>query len=242
MVEDERLARLELRRLLTEHSEIEVVGEATNTVEALKIIHQTSPDLLFLDIHIAGGSGFEVLEQLDRVPLVIFTTAHSDYALKAFEVNALDYLLKPIDAGRLNEALNRVYHSLERAEINSKLIDKQENNERKLTQNDQVFVKDGEHCWFVKLAEVRMFESVGNYARVHFSNQKPLILKSLNSLENKLDSSLFFRANRQYIINLQWVTLIENWFSGGLKVTLKSNEIIEISRRQAYKFKEKMSL
>jgi two-component system LytT family response regulator len=191
-----------------------------------------------------GKNGFELLEIIeDRVPEVIFTTAYDEYALKAFEYNALDYLMKPIDSSRLAEAITKVEAEIKRSERLSA-----DPNVQYLTENDQVFVKDGEKCWFVKLGKVRLFESMGNYVRLHFEDQKPMILKSLNSLEERLDPKSFFRANRKHIINLQWVEKIEPWFSGGLLVTLKGGEKstplekIEISRRQAIKFKDLMSL
>ena len=112
-----------------------------------------------------------------------------------------------------------------------------------LGENDQVFVKDGEKCWFVRLGNVRLFESMGNYVRLYFDDQKPLVLKSLNALEDRLDPKTFFRANRKHIINLKYIQKIEPWFSGGLQVTLReSGDRIEISRRQAIRFKELLSL
>jgi two-component system LytT family response regulator len=178
-------------------------------------------------------TGFDLLEQLDYAPKVVFTTAYNEFAIKAFEYNALDYLLKPIDHRRLHDAIQKVKKNIE-IEI--------QNNKGLLGEDDQVFVKDGERCWFVKLGEVRLFESVGNYAKVFFGNNKPLILKSLNALEERLDPKVFFRANRKHIINLQMIDKIDTQFNGGLKVTLKGGEEIEISRRQAVKFKDSMSL
>jgi two-component system LytT family response regulator len=244
IIDDERLARNELKRLLEEFPKIHVVAEAANAEEAIELIDEHQPDLLFLDIQMPGKNGFELLEIIeDRVPEVIFTTAYDEYALKAFEYNALDYLMKPIDSSRLAEAITKVEAEIKRSERLSA-----DPNVQYLTENDQVFVKDGEKCWFVKLGKVRLFESMGNYVRLHFEDQKPMILKSLNSLEERLDPKSFFRANRKHIINLQWVEKIEPWFSGGLLVTLKGGEKstplekIEISRRQAIKFKDLMSL
>jgi two-component system LytT family response regulator len=244
IIDDERLARNELKRLLEEFPKIHVVAEAANADEAIELIDEHQPDLLFLDIQMPGKNGFELLEIIeDRVPEVIFTTAYDEYALKAFEYNALDYLMKPIDSSRLAEAITKVEAEIKRSEKRSA-----DPNVQYLTENDQVFVKDGEKCWFVKLGKVRLFESMGNYVRLHFEDQKPMILKSLNSLEERLDPKSFFRANRKHIINLQWVEKIEPWFSGGLLVTLKGGEKstplekIEISRRQAIKFKDLMSL
>jgi two-component system, LytTR family, response regulator len=236
IIDDERLARSELRRMLELFPRIDVVGEAINAEDAVQKIDELAPDLLFLDIQMPGKNGFELLSSLEgKVPEVIFTTAYDEYALKAFEYNALDYLLKPIDSQRLAEAIQKVDES-ERQEVHKK------ENTKVLTENDQVFVKDGEKCWFVKLGKVRLFESMGNYVRLHFDDQKPLILKSLNTLEERLDPGTFFRANRKHIINLQWIDKIEPWFSGGLQVTLRGGDKIEISRRQAIRFKELLSL
>ncbi|WP_304235093.1 LytTR family DNA-binding domain-containing protein [Jiulongibacter sediminis] len=245
IIDDERLARNELKRLLEEFPRINIIGEAANADEAIPMIEEMEPDLLFLDIQMPGKDGFELLEALeDRVPDVIFTTAYDEYALKAFEFNALDYIMKPIDTARLAEAIQRVEEEKKEAQSDEKTEPK----EGELGVHDQVFVKDGEKCWFVRLGKVRLFESMGNYVRLHFDDQKPMILKSLNSLEERLDSKIYFRANRKHIINLNWIDKIEPWFSGGLLVTLKPGEIgpggekIEISRRQAIKFKDLMSL
>jgi two-component system LytT family response regulator len=234
IVDDERLARNELRKILKEFPEIEVIEEAVNAEDAQEKIELLQPELIFLDIQMPGGkTGFDLLEQLEYTPKVLFTTAYSEFAIKAFEYNALDYLLKPIDKKRLHDAVQKVKKQLEKDTQSQK---------HKLGNDDQVFVKDGERCWFVKLSEVRLFESVGNYAKVFFGNNKPLILKSLNALEERLDDKIFFRANRKHIINLQMIQKMDTHFNGGLKVTLNAGEEIEISRRQAVKFKDNMSL
>lgn len=212
--------------------EIEIIGEAANADEAFEQINTLNPDLLFLDIQMPGKTGFELLEMLDSVPTVIFTTAYDEYALKAFEVNALDYLLKPIQLDRLNETIAKLEPP--RKEEKEK--------EPKLGLNDQVFVKDGDKCWFVTLQDIRYFESDGNYIKVFFDNFRPMIHKSLNALDEKLNDRDFFRASRKHIINLSWVESIEQWFNGGLMVKLKGGDKVEVSRRQAAKFKEKMSL
>ena len=236
IIDDERLARNELKKLLEQHPEIQVIDEASQVDEAVEKIDLSKPDLIFLDIQMPGKTGFDLLAEIERSPRVIFTTAYDEFALKAFEVNALDYLLKPIDPKRLADAIQKLQSeiALEQASLMGV-------NRGPLTELDQVFVKDGERCWFVKLAEIRLFESVGNYAKVHFSSNKPLILKSLNALEERLDDRVFFRANRKHIINLHWIEKIEPYFNGGLLVELKGGEKIEISRRQTVKFKEMMS-
>ncbi len=232
IVDDERLARKELSSLLEKFGNVEIVGEAANADEAEAMIAEKRPDLLFLDVNMPGRTGFELLESLDPAPQVIFVTAYDEHALKAFEVNALDYLLKPIDPERLEAAVNKLQESQESSEDQRK----------ELHEDDQVFLKDGEKCWFVMLKEVRYFESEGNYIRVRFSDQKPLVLRSLNKLEEKLDPHIFFRANRKHIVNLRWVEKIEPWFNGGLMLKLKSGEQIEVSRRQATRFKDLLSL
>lgn len=235
IVDDERLARKELRRLLDEHPEIEIIGECSNGMEAIEFINANKPDLVFMDIEMPELNGFEVLEKIDKTPAIVFVTAYNDYALKAFEVNALDYVLKPVDPERLKETIAKLHE--ENEEVNTDGLDR-----TTLRKDDQIFIKDGEKCWFIKLDSIKLFESEGNYVRIYFDKYKPLVLKSLNSLENKLDAKLFFRANRKYIINLQQVKHIENWFNGGLQVTMEDERKIEISRRQAVKFKAMMSL
>lgn len=236
IIDDERLARTELRRLLEPFKEIEIVGEAVNADEAIEKITQLSPELIFLDIQMPGKSGFDMLEELDKVPKVIFTTAYDEYALKAFEYNALDYLLKPIEPKRLEEAIRKIVEIGKKdVQIKSALPDV-------LSAEDQVFVKDGDKCWFVKLERIRLFESEGNYVRLYFEDNKPLILRTLNYLDERLDPRSFFRANRKHIINLKWIESIEPWLNGGLLVKLKGGQKVEVSRRQAVKFKEMLSL
>ena len=240
IIDDERLARIELRKLLQDFPEVEVVDEASNAEEGVQKIDSHNPDLIFLDIQMPGKTGFEMLQELDHAPTVVFTTAYDDYALKAFEVNALDYLLKPIEPKRLADAIEKIRkanngHSAHR---NGSVVAPSS----MLGEPDPVLVNDGERCWFVRLSEVRLFESVGNYAKVFFGTNKPLILKSLNALEERLDPKVFFRANRKHIINLQMIEKVESYFNGGLLLELKGGEKIEVSRRQTVKFKEMMSL
>jgi two-component system, LytTR family, response regulator len=240
IIDDERLARNELKKLLQDFGEIEVIDEAANVQEGIDKIEQHNPDLIFLDIQMPGKTGFDLLEELERAPKVIFTTAYDEFALKAFEVNALDYLLKPVEPRRLSDAIQKLHQEESREpSMNGNGVATRNG---LLGEEDQVFVKDGERCWFVKLNEIRLFESVGNYAKVFFGPNKPLILKSLNALEERLDEKVFFRANRKHIINMRWIEKIEPYFNGGLLLELKGGEKIEVSRRQTVKFKEMMSL
>jgi len=239
IIDDERLARNELKKMLLEFPDIEVIAEAANAAEGIEKIDNLNPELIFLDIQMPDKTGFEMLAEMDRAPNVIFTTAYDEYALKAFDVNALAYLLKPIEPKRLADAIQKVQsqeekepHAASAASVNRSM----------LRDSDQVFVKDGDRCWFVKLSDIRFFESVGNYAKVYFGPNKPLILKSLNSLEERLDEKTFFRANRKHIVNLRLIDKIETYFNGGLLLEMKGGEKIEVSRRQTVKFKETMSL
>lgn len=236
IIDDERLARQELKSMLSVYPEINIVGEAANAEQAIECIERLNPDVIFLDIQMPGKNGFELLEEISGVPEVIFVTAFDEYAIRAFEVNALDYLLKPVQPARLAETVKKILNkdNMDKLEISAPTY--------LLSDKDQVFVKDGDKCWFVKLSDVRLLESEGNYVRVHFDKNHPLILRSLNSLEARLDERTFFRASRKYIINLKWVEGVENWFSGGLMVTLKDGEKIELSRRQASRLRELMSL
>lgn len=234
IVDDERLARKELTSLLKGYADIEIIAECDNADLALEKIDELKPDVLFLDIQMPGKNGFELLEELYAAPLVVFITAYDEYAVKAFEVNAISYLLKPIQTNKLEEVILKIRRELQ----NKTMV--QPNG--KLGLEDRVFVKDNDKCWFIQLKNVPLFESEGNYVRVYFDSNKPLILKSLNNLGEKLNDAYFFRANRKHIINLSWIENVENWFNGGLMLTLKNNMKIEVSRRQAIKFREMKSL
>ena len=236
IVEDSRLARNELKELLKQYKDIELLGEAPNVDEGVALIQATQPDLLFLDINMPEKDGFELLEMLDEAPMTIFTTAYDEYAIKSFEYNALDYLLKPINEKRFAKAIEKVQK--QKTEPQSEVSI----SERKLQANSQIFIKDGDNCWMVKIAAIQLFEIVGNYTKVYFENNKPLIYKSLNQIEQKLPETLFFRANRQQIINLQHIQKVTPWFNGKLKVTVPCGQEIEISRRQSTEFKGRLSL
>ncbi|MFI5355788.1 MAG: LytR/AlgR family response regulator transcription factor [Opitutales bacterium] len=235
LIDDERLARNELRRLLAPFPDIAVAGEAANAKQAREQIAALKPDLVFLDVQMPGETGMELLESLEPpVPTVIFTTAFDEFAVKAFELNALDYLLKPVDPARLAAAIERLRGKAGAAAPESA--------RPALSAEDKVFVREGDRCWFVEVKQIRLLESEGNYTRVHFDEVQPQLFRSLNAMEARLDPKYFFRANRRQIINLAWIDQIEPWFSGGLLVLLKGGAKVELSRRQAQDFREKMSL
>ncbi len=234
IVEDSRLARNELKELIKEYEEINILGEAGNVDEGFELINKMNPDLLFLDINMPDKDGFELLEMLDEVPVVIFTTAFDEYAVKSFEYNAFDYLLKPISQKRFSNTIGKV---LEKIASNIKKIDIA----NPISLEKQIFIKDGEKCWLVKVQDISLFEIIGNYTRVFFEGNKPLIYKSLSQIEDKLPPDIFFRANRQQIININHVNKVVSWFNGKLKIEMNSGDEIEISRRQSYIFKDQLS-
>jgi two-component system, LytTR family, response regulator len=235
LVDDERLARNELRRLLLDFPDIRIVGEAAHAKQAREQMAALKPDLIFLDIQMPGETGMELLESLEPpLPQVIFTTAYDEFAVKAFELNALDYLLKPVDPARLAAAVERL--------PGRKGPARPKGPEGRLDSGDRVFVREGERCWFVEVGQIRLLESEGNYTRVHFGEVQPQLFRSLNAMEERLDPKFFFRANRRQIINIAWIAGIEPWFSGGLLVQLKGGAKVELSRRQAQDFRERMSL
>ena len=230
IIDDEPPARREIRRLLNEFGWIEVVGEAGNVDQAEELVASLTPELLFLDIQMPGGTGFDLLSRLEDLPQVIFTTAYDEHAVRAFEVDALDYLLKPIDPSRLAEALSRAKAAQAARTPQPGAV------------LEQIFVRDGERCWFVPLREVRLLSSEGNYVRLSWGKERPLLGRALAALEERLDANRFFRVNRRQIINLDFIESVELGVNGRLHAQLRDGPEVEISRRQARLFKTKMSI
>jgi two-component system, LytTR family, response regulator len=242
IVDDEPLARRELRRLLKDLPAVDVVGEAGNIDEARAAIEALSPDVVFLDIQMPGGTGFDLLDQLVRVPPIIFTTAYDQYAVKAFDVNALDYLLKPIEPERLATALRKLQASggaSGGAASQDSTVGGAAARDAPL---DQLFIRDGPRCWFVPLREVSLFTSEGNYVRLHWGTERPLLGRSLVALEAKLDPQRYFRANRSQVVNLDFIETVEPGDGGRLHVQLRGGPEIEISRRQARLFRARAAV
>jgi two-component system LytT family response regulator len=208
LVDDERLARSELRRLLEAHKDVEIVAEAANGDDARSEVSRHRPDLLFLDISMPGESGFELLDSLDPpLPAVIFVTAFDEHAIQAFRVNALDYLLKPVDPQLLAEAIERAQRQAGGAATPA-LAAALDGQQAPLRPGDSVFVRDGDQCLFVRLDTIRLLEADGNYTRVVLQGKNFLLHRSLSSLEQRLPQDLFFRANRSQIINLHCIRQI----------------------------------
>jgi two-component system LytT family response regulator len=233
VVEDSRLAREGLVRMLAAFPDIEVVGQADHPSTALALIGETKPDVIFLDIHMPGATGFDLLASLDYLPRIVFTTAYSEYAIRSFDYNTVDYLLKPISHERLELAIRKL---IGQAEPTAEVV------RAPLEINSKIFVKDGERCHLVSLASIRYIESCKNYVRIYFGNDKAYIKKSLNSVEERLPAQYFFRANRQCIVNLQEIRSIEESISLGYDVTMNDGKVLEISRRNASDLKELLSL
>ena len=229
IVEDSRLARKELLELLKDHPNIAILGEADAAETALQLIKQTNPDLIFLDIHLPGKNGFEILQELDPVPVIIFTTAFDQYAFKSFDFNTVDYLLKPISAERLKKAILKAEALLKHKSDSL--------SEDRLKLTDRIFVKDRNRSWFVTVAEIRIFESQGNYTQVFFDQERPLILRTLQQIINTVDERFFLRANRQQLVNTKFIMDVAELLGSRLKLTLITGEEIRVSRRQAGKIK-----
>jgi two-component system LytT family response regulator len=242
LIDDEPLARKELKHLLTVHPGIEIVGEAANVTEALHLLPTLRPDLVFLDIEMPGRNGFDLLAALPAPhPQVIFVTAYDAFAVRAFQVNALDYLLKPVEPERLAEALARIGGKNERAASFSAKTAAHEP-ETPFQEDDRVFIREGDRCWFVPVKEITLLEAEGNHTRVHLRGERPLLRRSLASMETRLPSTLFVRANRGQLVNRTSIEKVEPWFSGCLKATLHNGIEVEFSRRQAQEFRDRLEL
>jgi len=238
IVDDARLARRELRTLLAAIPWVECVGEADDVPAARDAILREQPDLVLLDVQMPSGEGFEVLDGLETVPMVVFVTAYDQYAVRAFEANALDYLVKPVEADRLRAALERG-----RARLPAPAAPAATHGARDLLgADDQVFLRDGERCWFVALGEIRKIVVDGNHARLWFRDQNAVLARSLSTLEARLSPALFFRANRSTLVNLRRVRSIEPSLGDGYDLTLDDGSQVEVSRRQARELRERLAL
>lgn len=227
IVDDSRLARLELKQQLAEQPGMEVVGEAANVSAAVQLLTSTAIDVLLLDIDLPDGTGFDVLEQVDAVPLVIFVTAFDEYAIRSFEVNALDYLLKPVRADRLQKALEKAKQHFKTEPVNPQ---------------QRIFIKDRDQCFFVQLSDIIAFEALGNYTRVHLPHAVPAIYRPIGAIAERLDATVFFRASRSWVINTQYIEKIEPSLSGGFHVQLRHGLQVDIAKRQAAAFRNAWSL
>ncbi len=264
IIEDSRLARLELKELLQAYPQLELVGEAADVPTALKLVAVKQPDLLLLDIDLGGATAFDLLAELVFVPKIIFTTAFAEHALQAFNYPTVDYLLKPVTAERLALALaklplpslaNAAQATTTQTSTDQGAADQNPGDqnsgeessasnppERLLQADSNFFVKDGEDCYFLKISDVRWFEAIGNYSKVHLKSAAPMVYRTLASIEQRLAPGLFFRANRQQLVNLTAVVSIEPSVSGGLTLRLQCGTEVEVSRRQSAELRQQLSL
>lgn len=233
IVDDERLARRELRSLLEKHSAIEIVGEAETVAQALQLIESKQPDVIFLDIQLAGETGFDLLEKAEAEFKTIFVTAFDAYAIRAFEVNALDYLLKPVNPERLRQALEKL--SLPAVEKQNKA------DWRPLEFDDRLFIQTSARSFFIKISSISHILAAGDYTEVFTcERQKFLVEKPLSEWEARLPEKHFVRIHRSCIVNLECVERVESWFNRSFQIYLKdSREPLAVSRRYAAKLKEK---
>lgn len=232
VVEDSRIAREGLIEMLGEFAEVKIVGEAEHPTPALALIREKRPDVIFLDIHMPGETGFELLEKLDYIPRIIFTTAYSEYAIKSFDYHTIDYLLKPISQERLALAI---------AKLNTSTDETAQGIKPALEMNNKIFVKDDDKCHLVTLESIRYFESCKNHVRIFFNQESAFVKKSLSQIEERLPRKFFFRANRQFIVNLQAISTIEEGIRDGYVITMNNGTTIDISRRQATDLKDILS-
>jgi len=234
IVDDSRLARKELIGMLLDFPRHQVIGEAENVKSAVALLNRLSPALLLLDIHLPDGSGFDLLEQAHYTPKVIFTTAYEQHALRAFEVNALDYLLKPVTAERLSLALAKL-----ESQDHPVIPEAPPGNRRA---GEHLFIRDGERCHFVKFDDIRLLEVVGNCVQLHFRDTKATLAKSMSYVEERVDQRMFFRCNRKQIVNLNFIISVDPWIGDGFLIKMQDGEVIEVSRRQARALKERLKL
>ncbi len=234
IVEDSRLAREGLTGMLSRYSQLDIIGAAVDTAEALAIIETVQPELIFLDIHLPGENGFHLLENLSYQPKIIFTTAYSEHAIQSFDHNTIDYLLKPISHDRLKKAIKKLENHIEKIE-------------EKLDIENSVLIRDDENSHLIKLKNIEYIESCKNHVQVFFYNKsislrKSFIKRPLSHIENKLPERHFFKANRQFIINLNFIERITDSIGDGFDITMKSGKEIEASRRNSTRLKDFLSI
>lgn len=235
IIEDSRLARQELCALLAAHPAHGVVGEADSVKTGIALVEAEKPDLILLDIQLPDGDGFSLLEQLSYVPPVIFTTAYDEYAVQAFKVSALDYLLKPVTASNLSQALAKAEDKLQ--------VDRAKSSgDTPKTRQDHIFFRDGTRYHFVRLRDISLFEVDGNYTRIYYQGRHAMMPHSLSYLTGRLDDKTFFRVSRQHIVNLDYVATIEPWINDGLHIRLVDGSEIEVSRRQAAALRQLLTI
>jgi two-component system LytT family response regulator len=242
VVDDSRLARAGLIGMLARFPAIEVVGEADHPDTALPLVESLRPDVLFLDIQMAGANAFDLLSRLDDCPRIVFTTAYSEYAVRSFDYDTVDYLLKPISQERLAQAVERLLRQPVGTPEGEAGSAAPAPARPSLDERSKIFIKDGARCHLVALSSIRCIESCKNYVQVYFDDTHAYVKKPLAEVAERLPAHLFFRASRQHVVNLNFIASFEEAASGGYLVVLDNGKKLEISRRSAAMLKETMSL
>jgi two-component system, LytTR family, response regulator len=245
IVDDEPLARERLAGLLEPLEDVDLVGQCRDGEEAVIAIHDLAPDLVFLDIQMPGMSGFDVIDAIgtDRMPLVIFVTAYDQHALRAFQVRALDYLLKPFDRERFTDALQRARKQLERDEtgdIGRRLLALVKDLRRDQPRSDRLVVKSGGRLFFLRTDEIDWVEAAGNYVRLHVGSASHLLRETMAAMEARLDPEKFFRIHRSRIVNIDRIQELQPWLNGEYAVMLRTGARLTLSRGYREKLQERL--
>jgi len=246
IVDDERLSRRRIRRLLTLEPECEVIGECCNGVEAVSFLRKTRPDILFLDVQMPELDGFEVIQATAKSrPLIIFTSAYEDYALRAFEVHAFDYLMKPFDGRRFLDSLQRAKARIrqERAGTpDSRLFELMENFSKTQSSPDRIAIRNNGRVLFVKLADIDWIEASDNYACLHCGRDTHIVRETMSELESRLNPAHFLRVHRSAIVNLDRIKELQPWFRGDYRVILRDGTELTLTKNHREKLESRLLL
>jgi two-component system LytT family response regulator len=245
VVDDEPMARERVMSLLQHEDDIEIVGECSDGAQAIAAIHNQTPDLVFLDVQMPGIDGFGVISAIgaERMPIVIFVTAYDDYALKAFEVHALDYLLKPFGRDRFHETLKHARASLERrraGDLGRRLLALVNDIKPEPPKFDRLVVKSGGRVFFLRSEEIDWIEAAGNYVRLHLGEESHLFRETMNRMESRLDARRFVRIHRSRIVNTERIKELQPWFNGEYVVVLRNGTRLPLSRGYRDKLQEQL--
>jgi len=246
IADDEPLARERLRMLLGQEDWIEVVAECADGPSAIAAIQRLRPDLVFLDVQMPGASGFDVIDSIGvaHMPFVIFVTAYDRYALRAFDVHALDYLLKPFDRDRFHQAVTRARHQLERetatGELERRLLALVRDLKPAHQRLERFVIKSGGRVFFVRAEEIDWIEAAGNYVKLHVGTDTHLFRETMNGVEAQLDPDLFYRIHRSHIVNIERVKELQPWFNGEYVVFLRSGTRLTLSRGYREKLQQRI--
>ncbi len=237
IIDDEKLAREITKKYLSDNNEVEIIGEASNGFDAIKIINEQKPDLIFLDIQMPKLTGFEMLDLIDNPPVIIFTTAYDNYALQAFEANAVDYLLKPFSKERFDEAVQKAFVYLHNKLKQNSIQNLIKHNDETKKFINRVVIKDGPKINIVPIDKIRWLEAQDDYVMVHSDNGKHLKQKTMKYFENHLDPKYFVRIHRSYIVNIDFINHLEMNEKESYKIILKNNNPLPVSKTGLSKLK-----